>query len=79
MDIMITMNDEFINSQTGDLKNKIIFDRQETYKFRFILISGHKNPFIQYCFNEFYHDIDEIKRPSFFDQFCIGANIQFVV
>ena len=42
-------------------------------------ISGNRNKCLQYCINTFYHEVDDLKKPSFFGHLCIGVNMQYVV
>ena len=79
MDKMISIDNVSINRQPGDLNNQGIVDRQKTYKFLIIPISGIRNQCLQYFLNAFYYDIDKIKKALFFSKLYIRVNIQYVV
>ena len=59
---MISINHDTINRQAGNLQNRGINYCWENYKFRPIKISGNRNQCLQYCLNDFYHDIDSLKK-----------------
>ena len=61
---MISLNADIINRQDGNKENKGVIDCWETYKFRFIKISGSRNQCLQYCLNAFYHDVNELKKAT---------------
>ena len=64
MDKMIALNAELINRQDGNVENEGLIYCWETYKFRSIKISGHRNQCLQYCLNAFYHDVDDLRRAT---------------
>ena len=49
-----------INLQSDVPNNVGIIDRWDRCKFRIVRISGHRNQYLQYCLNDFYHDINYI-------------------
>ena len=48
--------------QVDDLNNQGIIDHWEIHKFRVVDISGRRNQCLQYFFNAFYRDINDIKK-----------------
>ena len=61
---MITLDTDIINRQVGNVENKGIIFCWETYKFHAIKISGNRNQYLQYFLNDFYHDVDDLKKAT---------------
>ena len=64
MNKMIAVNNNSINRQVGNVRNKGIVFQWETYKFRSIEICGKRNQYLQFCLHAFYHDVDYLKKAT---------------
>ena len=61
---MISTHNSTDNVNSGVPNKEGIIDRWHRCKFRIVKISGYQNQCLQFCLNDFYNDVDNIKKAT---------------